>query len=92
MANYIDAQSMLRKQAWSRLRGYRADDEHVYGWEDWNRWLRLAGEGGHALLVPEILGRYRVQQGSMIALTSLATDDAIAAMRQRYPDLPWPEL
>ena len=26
----------------------------------------------------------------MIALTNLATDDAIAAMRERYPDLPWP--
>ena len=26
----------------------------------------------------------------MIALTNLATDDAIAAMRHRYPTLPWP--
>jgi hypothetical protein len=33
-----------------------------------------------------------VQRGSMIALTNLATDDAIAAMRKRYPDLPWPSL
>jgi hypothetical protein len=31
-----------------------------------------------------------VQQGSMIALTNLATDDAIAAIRHRYPSLPWP--
>jgi hypothetical protein len=26
----------------------------------------------------------------MIALTNLATDDAIAAIRTRYPTLPWP--
>jgi Glycosyl transferase family 2/Glycosyl transferases group 1 len=89
-ANYIDAQSMLRKSMWERLGGYRADDEFVYGWEDWDLWLRLAARGGKAMLVTQILGRYRVQQGSMIALTNLATDDAIASMRRRYPALPWP--
>ena len=80
---------MLRKSAWLRLGGYRAD-ESVYGWEDWDLWLRLAAEGGQAMLVTQILGRYRVQRGSMISLTNLATDDAIAAMRTRYPTLPWP--
>jgi hypothetical protein len=89
-ANYIDAQAMLRKAAWQRLGGYRADDDFVYGWEDWDLWLRLAAEGGRAMLVTQILGRYRVRRGSMIALTNLATDDAIAAMRKRYPGLPWP--
>ena len=89
-ANYIDAQAMLRKTAWQRLGGYRADDDLVYGWEDWDLWLRLAAKGGRAMLVTQILGRYRVQHGSMIALTNLATDDAIAAMRIRYPTLPWP--
>jgi hypothetical protein len=88
-ANYIDAQAMLRKAAWQRLGGYRDDDDLVYGWEDWDLWLRLAAEGGRAMLVTQILGRYRVQRESMIALTNLATDDAIAAMRKRYPTLPW---
>ncbi|MFN8024100.1 MAG: glycosyltransferase [Acidimicrobiales bacterium] len=92
VANYIDAQSMWRRSAWRDLGGYRADDDHVYGWEDWDLWLRLASRGGHARLVPEILGRYRVQAGSMIALTNLATDDAIDAMRARHPSLPWPPL
>jgi len=90
-ANYIDAQSMIRRSAWQRLGGYR-DDDHVYGWEDWDLWLRLAAEGGHAVLVPEILGRYRVQASSMIALTNLATDDALREVRRRYPTLPWPAL
>jgi hypothetical protein len=89
-ANYIDAQAMWRRSAWAALGGYRADDDHVYGWEDWDLWLRLAESGGHAQLVPQILGRYRVQQGSMIALTNLATDEAITAVRHRYPSLPWP--
>ena len=37
------------------------------------------------------LGRYRVRRGSMIALTNLATDEAIEATHRRYPGLPWPE-
>lgn len=91
-ANYIDAQAMWRVGDWRRLGGYRADDDHVYGWEDWDLWLRLAADGGHAVLVAQMLGRYRVQQSSMIALTNLATDDAIDAIRARYPSLPWPPL
>jgi hypothetical protein len=89
-ANYIDAQAMWRRSAWKELGGYRDDDDHVYGWEDWDLWLRLAVSGGHAVLVPQILGRYRVQASSMISLTNLATDEAIDAIRERYPELPWP--
>ena len=89
-ANYIDAQAMLRRSMWQQLGGYRSDDDHVFGWEDWDLWLRLARSGGHATLVPEILGRYRVQTASMITLTNLATDQSIAAIHARYPDLPWP--
>jgi hypothetical protein len=90
-ANYIDAQAMLRRDVWRDLGGYRDEDDHVFGWEDWDLWLRLADSGRHAALVREILGRYRVQPGSMIALTNLATDDAIAAIEARYPRLPWPD-
>ena len=89
-ANYIDAQAMLRRSTWHQLGGYRNDDDHVFGWEDWDLWLRLARSGGRATLVPEILGRYRVQTASMITLTNLATDESIATIHARYPDLPWP--
>jgi hypothetical protein len=89
-ANYIDAQAMWRRSAWEELGGYRNDDDHVYGWEDWDLWLRLAAHGGHATLRPEILGRYRVQASSMISVTNLYTDDALTAIRERYPALPWP--
>jgi hypothetical protein len=89
-ANYIDAQAMIRRSAWEALGGYRPDDTDVYGWEDWDLWLRIARAGGHAVLVPEILGRYRVRPTSMVSLSNVAADDARAAIRARYPDLPWP--
>ena len=33
----------------------------VYGWEDWELWLRLADAGEHGVHVPQMLGRYRTQ-------------------------------
>jgi hypothetical protein len=90
-ANYLDAQSMWRRTALIELGGYRDDDDLVYGWEDWDLWLHLAHTGGQAVLHPEILGRYRVQEVSMIALTNLARTQSIQALRDRYPELPWPD-
>jgi hypothetical protein len=89
-ANYIDAQAMVRRAAWRQLGGYCTDERQLYGWEDWDFWLRLAASGGHAVLVPRLLGRYRVQEQSMISLTNLDTDTALAAVQARSPGLPWP--
>lgn len=89
-ANYIDAQAMFRRDTWRDLGGYRTDDDSIFGWEDWDLWLRLVAEDRHAVFVAQILGRYRVQASSMLALTNLATDEAIAAIRAHYPTLPWP--
>ncbi len=89
--NYLDAQAMWRRAAWERLGGYRPDEGDVYGWEDWDLWLRLAAAGGRAAIVRQVLGRYRVQATSMVALSNVAQDLAIDAIRQRYPGLPWPD-
>ena len=70
---------MLRKSAWERLGGYRADDDSSTAGRTGTCGCGWPPKGGQAMLVTQILGRYRVQQGSMIALTNLATDDAIAA-------------
>ena len=87
-ANYIDAQAMIRRAALERFGGYRVDDT-MYGWEDWDLWLRLADGGEYGVHVPEMLGRYRTQSASMVSLTNLAAADLRNDLRARYPGLPW---
>ena len=89
-ANYIDAQAMLRRSTWERHGGYRVDDELVFGWEDWELWLRLAAAGEHGVHVPRMLGRYRTQAQSMLSTTNLVADHMLRHVRELYPDLPWP--
>ena len=89
-ANYIDAQAMLRRSTLDRHEGYRANDT-IYGWEDWDLWLRIAVAGEYGVHVPEMLGRYRTQPASMVSLTNLAADDLRADLVTRYPTLPWPD-
>ena len=88
-ANYIDAQAMIRRRTLERFEGYRVDDT-MYGWEDWDLWLRIAAAGEYGVHVPQMLGRYRTQPGSMVSLTNLAAGDLRAQLVARYPSLPWP--
>ena len=89
-ANYIDAQAMIRRAVLQEFGGYRADDS-IFGWEDWDLWLRLAEAGRHGVHVPRMLGRYRTQSGSMVSLTNLAAPDLRASLAARYATLPWPD-
>ncbi len=88
-ANYIDAQAMLRRDAWQRHGGYRASDL-VFGWEDWDLWLRFAAAGEHGVHVPELLGRYRTQEVSMLSTSNLMADHMLRHLREVHPSLPWP--
>lgn len=87
--NYIDAQAMIRKEAFDRVGGYQEHADH-YGWEDWDLWLRMAAAGEYGVHVPSMLGRYRTQRSSMVTITNLAEESMRAGLRAAYPDLPWP--
>ncbi|MCW3068938.1 MAG: hypothetical protein JWL67_1563 [Solirubrobacterales bacterium] len=84
--NYIDAFALLRRDALEAMGGY-SNDERLYGWEDYDLWVRMAEAGKHGVFVPEIIGRYRVRHGSMIAQTNVSTTDAYAALIEHAPKL-----
>ena len=87
--NYIDAQAMIRRSTFDRLGGYNADDALLFGWEDWELWLRIADDGGYGVHVPQMLGRYRTQEGSMLGITNLVAHEMLEHVRDLYPGLPW---
>lgn len=89
-SNYIDAQAMFRSSTWERHDGYREGDNLVFGWEDWELWLRLADAGERGVHVTQMLGRYRTQEASMISVSNLVADHMIAHLHELYPNLPWP--
>lgn len=83
--NYIDAQALIRRAAWSAVGGY----DHVrFGWEDYDFWCRLAERGLFGINVPERLGRYRVHEGSMLRTsTDLQRNKEMLVedLRRRHP-------
>jgi glycosyltransferase involved in cell wall biosynthesis len=90
VANHIDAQAMFRAATFEQHGGYRVDDALVFGWEDWEMWLRLAASGERGVHVAEMLGRYRTQETSMLATSNLFGDLMLEHLRQLHPTLPWP--
>jgi hypothetical protein len=90
VANHIDAQAMFRASTFEQHGGYRIDDALVFGWEDWEMWLRLAASGERGVHVAEMLGRYRTQDTSMLATSNLFGDLMLEHLRELHPTLPWP--
>ena len=85
-ANYIDAFALIRRAALDLVGGY-ATDPRLHGYEDYDLWCRFAERGLHGVHVPEIVGRYRRSQHSMIGLTTLDDTVARSLMRSRAPGL-----
>jgi len=88
--NYIDAQAMIRREVLERHGGYRDADMDLYGWEDWDLWLRLASAGERGHHVAEMLGRYRTSATSMVSITNLGAEATRRRIEALHPDLPWP--
>lgn len=82
--NYIDAFSLIRREALAALGGY-SGDTRLYGWEDYDLWVRMAEAGRHGVFVPEIIARYRVGASSMISHTNVSAVDAFAAIADHAP-------
>jgi hypothetical protein len=86
IGNYIDALALIRREALLALEGY-SYDQRLYGWEDYDLWVRMAESGRHGAFVPEMLARYLVAHSSMISETNVSTVDAYAAVADHAPKL-----
>jgi hypothetical protein len=82
--NPIDALALIRRARLLAIGGY-TEDLKLYGWEDFELWVRAAERGEHGVHVPEILARYRRSGDSMLALTDIDTSELWQVLRERYP-------
>ena len=82
--NYIDAMALIRKTRWQQVGGYFVAG-HPQGWEDFDLWCKFAEQGWHGLRIPQILGRYRVQEFSMLQEMHKKINIVISRMEQRHP-------
>ncbi|MCC4230164.1 glycosyltransferase family 2 protein [Zunongwangia profunda] len=53
--------SMFKKKDWQIVGGY---DEKMSGFEDWEFYIRLHENGGHTMVIPEVLFHYRKKKNS----------------------------
>jgi hypothetical protein len=85
--NYVDAMALVRTQALRALGGY-VTDPRLHGWEDYDLWCGMANRGWRGVSVPEIVGRYRVAQHSMLrSTTQISNVDAFSVLSERHPRL-----
>lgn len=67
LGNRIDACAVVRRSVLEKVGGY--DEAMRDGYEDWEFWLRLFGDGEKFHRIPETLFRYRVREGSLLGRT-----------------------
>jgi glycosyltransferase involved in cell wall biosynthesis len=85
--NYIDAMSLVRRNAWQHVGGY-ANDMPAMGWEDFDFWLKISRAGGWGILVPEVLARYRAHLNSMLRTETYRRESEIFDyMERKYPGI-----
>ncbi len=84
--NYIDALALLRTDILRELGGFTLE-RRLYGWEDYDLYCRIAEQGDHGVLVPEVVAAYRQSPASMRSLTDISTSAAFAALAERCPTL-----
>ena len=88
--NRIHCASMFRRKAWVAVGGY--DEAMRDGFEDWDFWVRLLGNGfDRVRVIDEPLFFYRVHRDSMLRRMGAAKQTAVMEyMRAKYAKLGYP--
>ena len=88
LGNYIDAMTLIRKEALEAVGGYRVMP--ITGWEDFDLWCAFIDHGFKGCYVPEILCRYREHPASMLrTITDEGNNKKIlqADVRRAHPHI-----
>lgn len=67
--------SLFRKKDWLSCGGY--DEKMNRGWEDWEFFIRLHGEGGITYVIPEVLFHYRKRSDSKTSIANFHKYDLL---------------
>lgn len=85
--NYIDNMVLIRKSIWNQVGGY-SNDMPVFGWEDYDLWLKIAINGGWGLQVTKILAKYRTHMKSLtFSETQYYIDDLRKYIKNKFNKL-----
>ena len=84
--NYIDAMALFRRSALLDA-GLYSTEPVLYGFEDYELWLRFATQGRRVEFIPSVLSEYRVHEQNMISMAKLEMSGVRAHLRAKYPDI-----
>jgi GT2 family glycosyltransferase len=83
---YIDAMALFRRSALLEM-GLYSTEPALYGWEDYELWVRLAAQGRPVIFIPTVLSHYRFHQVNMSSVASLDTRGAWTYLFSSYPEI-----
>ncbi|MBE2317422.1 glycosyltransferase family 2 protein [Solirubrobacter sp. CPCC 204708] len=84
--NYIDAMAMIRTARLREMGGYRRD-RRLYGWEDFDLWVRMAEREHYGVFVPSVVARYRQTGHSMLTVTNVSGAEAKSVIAEAAPTI-----
>jgi hypothetical protein len=90
IGNFVDALSLVDIKKILSIGGY-SESLSLYGWEDFDLWVRIAEKGGSGFFVGNFVATYFRRPGSMISITDIDHQDAYAVMKTHAPSV-WKEV
>ena len=85
--DYLAAVAMIRRQVWEDIGGYDTQVRHR-GYEDYEFWLGLAGNGYGVEFLPQFVGHRRAGSAPRRQV-DVETAPLMSELRELYPLLPW---
>jgi glycosyltransferase involved in cell wall biosynthesis len=85
--NSVDVCAMIRREVWDSVDGFD-EDPRLIGFEDWDFWIRVLGNGWRLEYVSETWYEYRIRADSLVqsALSAERYKDMIQYMHTKHED------